>query len=243
MLDNKRIIIGFLMAIAFVIIALINDFWLNFVLFGALLYFAIKEGEKLFQNPNINTRLLALAAFVIGSFTGQVFFVGVLILLLAMGVLAYQKAKNLRSLYAFFYPTLPLLAMWQLYLDKGMFALFWLVFIVAFCDSGAYFVGKFIGRTPFSKSSPSKTLEGVIGGVVIASFFGTLFGLFMYNFWLSLLASVLVSIFAVFGDLFESYLKRRANVKDSANLIPGHGGILDRIDAVIFASFVLVALL
>ena len=65
----------------------------------------------------------------------------------------------------------------------------------------------------------------------------------MYNFWLSLLASVLVSIFAVFGDLFESYLKRRANVKDSANLIPGHGGILDRIDAVIFASFVLVALL
>lgn len=243
MLDNKRIIIGFLMAGVFVLIALINDFWLNFVLFGALLYFAMKEAETLFQSPNLNARLLALAAFALGSFTGKVFFIGVLALLLAMGILAYQKAKNLRPIYTLFYPMLPLFAMWQLYFSHGMFGLFWLVFIVAFCDSGAYFVGKFIGRTPFSKSSPNKTLEGVIGGVLIASFFGTLFGLFMYDFWLSLIASVLVSIFAVFGDLFESYLKRRANVKDSANLIPGHGGILDRIDAVMFASFVLVALL
>lgn len=231
------------MAIAFVVIALINDFWLNFVLFGALLFFAFKEAEKLFSVKSTIALYLAILSYILGSFTGKVFFIGVLALLLGMGILAYQKAKNLRPLYPLFYPVLPLFAMWQLYLESGMFALFWLVFIVAFCDSGAYFVGKFIGRTSFSKSSPNKTLEGVIGGVLIASFFGTLFGLFMYHFWFSLMVSVLVSIFAVFGDLFESYLKRRANVKDSANLIPGHGGILDRIDAVMFASFVLVAFL
>ena len=88
-----------------------------------------------------------------------------------------------------------------------------------------------------------KTLEGVIGGLISASVVGTFFGIFVYGFWFSLLCSFYVAIFAVIGDLLESYFKREADVKDSGDLIPGHGGILDRIDAVIIAAFVMVALL
>ncbi|ECL6163953.1 phosphatidate cytidylyltransferase, partial [Campylobacter jejuni] len=90
---------------------------------------------------------------------------------------------------------------------------------------------------------PNKTLEGVIGGLICASAIGTILGVFVYSFWLSLLCSFFVAIFAVIGDLLESYFKREAGVKDSGDLIPGHGGVLDRIDAVIIAAFVMVALL
>ncbi|MGY0225363.1 phosphatidate cytidylyltransferase, partial [Campylobacter jejuni] len=136
-----------------------------------------------------------------------------------------------------------ILALWQVYLDQGMFALFWLIIIVAACDSGAYFIGKLMGKTPFSPTSPNKTLEGVIGGLICASVIGTILGVFVYSFWLSLFCSFFVAIFAVIGDLLESYFKREAGVKDSGDLIPGHGGVLDRIDAVIIAAFVMVALL
>ncbi|ENG7310842.1 phosphatidate cytidylyltransferase, partial [Campylobacter jejuni] len=113
----------------------------------------------------------------------------------------------------------------------------------AACDSGAYFIGKLMGKTPFSPTSPNKTLEGVIGGLICASVIGTILGIFVYSFWLSLLCSFFVAIFAVIGDLFESYFKREAGVKDSGDLIPGHGGVLDRIDAVIIAAFVMVTFL
>jgi phosphatidate cytidylyltransferase len=121
--------------------------------------------------------------------------------------------------------------------------MFWLLVTVALTDVGAFFVGKTIGRTKFSSTSPNKTLEGVIGGVLIATLVGTLVGLYTYSLSKSIMVSLAISIASVFGDLFESYLKREAGVKDSGNVLPGHGGVLDRIDGYLFGVVMMVTAL
>src|SRR5690606_9671598 len=92
----------------------------------------------------------------------------------------------------------------------------------------------------FSATSPNKTLEGVIGGVVIATAIGAFIGYKDYNLVKAILVTFSMSIAAVFGDLFESYLKREAGVKDSGNVLPGHGGMLDRIDGYLFGVVMMV---
>jgi phosphatidate cytidylyltransferase len=121
--------------------------------------------------------------------------------------------------------------------------LLWLLVIVASTDIGAYFVGKSVGKTKFCETSPNKTIEGVIGGVVFAVILGTLFSTNGISFVNALIISAVVSISSVFGDLFESYLKREADVKDSGTILPGHGGILDRTDGYLFGAIVMLVLL
>lgn len=105
-------------------------------------------------------------------------------------------------------------------------------------DSFAYLTGWLIGKTPLMPSvSPKKTIEGSIGGVVFAIATAYLFNLLTEGdrliFWI--VAAVVIAITGTIGDLFESKLKRKANVKDSGNIMPGHGGILDRFDAFLFS--------
>ena len=121
--------------------------------------------------------------------------------------------------------------------------LLWLLVIVASTDIGAYFVGKSIGKTKFCETSPNKTIEGVIGGVVFAVLLGTLFSTNGISFVNALIISAIVSIASIFGDLFESYLKREAGVKDSGTILPGHGGVLDRTDGYLFGAIVMLVLL
>jgi phosphatidate cytidylyltransferase len=117
--------------------------------------------------------------------------------------------------------------------------------VVALSDVGAFIVGKSIGKRPFSKTSPNKTLEGVLGGVIFATIGGAFvsYGLDLVTLEVGIIVSLLTSISAVFGDLFESYLKREADVKDSGNLLPGHGGVLDRVDGYLFGAIVMVIVL
>ncbi len=242
MFDSTRIIWGVGIVLAFVLIALIDNFFINFIVFAALFYLAFEEAKRLFGLENISIIPLALA-FLVGAYSEKTLLCGIFVLVLALGYLVYKKSENLKPILLYLYPALPLFALWQLYVDEGMFAVFWLVVIVASCDSGAYFIGKLAGKTPFSKTSPNKTLEGVVGGVVFAVLIGSFVGTFVYGFWLSFFCALAVGVFAVIGDLLESYFKRLAGVKDSGTLIPGHGGILDRIDAVLMASFAMVTLL
>jgi phosphatidate cytidylyltransferase len=122
-------------------------------------------------------------------------------------------------------------------------ALLWLVAVVALTDIGAYAVGKSIGKTPFCETSPNKTMEGVVGGVVVATAGGMFFGLPIVDLGVAFLISLAVAISSIFGDLFESSLKRQAGVKDSGDLLPGHGGVLDRIDGYLFGGVVMLVLL
>ena len=107
-------------------------------------------------------------------------------------------------------------------------------------DTMAYIVGSLIGRTPFSKISPKKTWEGTIGGVILCVATIFLFGFLIYgsinerviNY---AIIALIASIAGTFGDLLESKLKRSAGVKDSGQLMPGHGGFLDRFDSLLLA--------
>jgi phosphatidate cytidylyltransferase len=124
-----------------------------------------------------------------------------------------------------------------------MQSLIWLLLIVAGADIGAYFTGKSIGSTQFCETSPNKTLEGVLGGIITATLLGTFFAIDDISLFTSIFISAIVAISSVFGDLFESYLKREAKVKDSGTLLPGHGGILDRTDGYLFGGIVMLVLL
>lgn len=115
----------------------------------------------------------------------------------------------------------------------GCFILVWVN------DSFAYLVGKNFGKQKlFEKISPKKTVEGFLGGLFfacIASYFiSNLTSTLNFTNWLIL--SISIAVFGTLGDLIESKFKRQANVKDSGTIMPGHGGLLDRLDSIIFAS-------
>jgi phosphatidate cytidylyltransferase len=112
-------------------------------------------------------------------------------------------------------------------------------------DTGAYMVGRAIGRRPFLPwISPKKTLEGVLGGLVVAVVaVAIVLALAGQAWWEGLILGLLLGTAAQAGDLAESLLKRAARAKDSGTLLPGHGGILDRVDSILFAAPVLVAYL
>lgn len=105
------------------------------------------------------------------------------------------------------------------------------------CDSAAYLVGRAVGKRKFSpRISPNKTWEGTIGGVIGATLTGLLAVplLGLPVLW-ALLMGAAVSVAAISGDLAESFIKRQLGIKDSGTLIPGHGGVLDRVDSLLFA--------
>ena len=109
--------------------------------------------------------------------------------------------------------------------------------LIVSSDIGSYFFGKSFGKKSLSPISPSKTIEGLWGGITCSVFVAIFFALiFSWEspFLIGIVYGVIVSLMALVGDLIESMMKRDANLKDSGTLLPGHGGILDRIDSYIF---------
>ncbi len=150
-----------------------------------------------------------------------------------------------------------------IYLGFGVLSLLYLYFmaplsiiyifiITISTDSGAYFIGSMIGGPKLCpKISPSKTISGAMGGVICAFVFGTMY--IIYTMWVSGASFDLLHIFALLtiafsmisqmGDLFESFLKRLNKIKDSSNIIPGHGGVLDRFDSILFVAPVMALII
>ena len=124
--------------------------------------------------------------------------------------------------------------------DGGREALLLLMLTIVISDSAQYYCGRAFGRRPLAPTiSPKKTLEGAIGGMVFGTLAMTVGGRWVFPdapLLLLVLASACVAALGIVGDLFESLLKRSAGVKDSSNIIPGHGGVLDRIDSWLFAA-------
>jgi phosphatidate cytidylyltransferase len=114
----------------------------------------------------------------------------------------------------------------------------WIVFVCFFSDTGGYFVGKFFGGKKISKISPKKTYAGMYGSFIFSIFPILIVNFFESNILIlstkSIILSLLFSLLCQLGDMTVSYFKRKNKVKDTGILIPGHGGLLDRIDGLIF---------
>lgn len=149
--------------------------------------------------------------------------------------------------FSMLYIGMPMGLLAALNIERGWRATVLLIATVVVSDSLQFYSGRMFGRHPLAPAiSPKKTVEGAIGGAVAGTLFMTVAGPIVFpelpRMMLAILGFVMV-LLGILGDLFESRLKREANVKDSSSLIPGHGGVLDRIDALLFVTpaFVIAA--
>lgn len=212
----------------------------------------IRELTKAFKAIDIDIPLWSLATATVGL-SAATWFGGVsglavataiafpclLVLLLPRGTTNFVKTASASTL-ALIY--LPFLAGFLILLARpynGLERVMTFVVLVACNDTFAYLTGVIFGKHPLApKISPKKTIEGLVGSLVFTVIGGSI--AFHYimdsNWWLGALAGVLTVFTATSGDLIESALKRDVAIKDMGNLLPGHGGILDRLDSVLFAA-------
>lgn len=199
------------------------------------------------QVPRLTSAFVIAACAALGSgvfpldaviLAAIVVLAGIAVMMTAPGptVLASTSA----ALFAVLYIGLPLGAIAAIRTIGGREAVLLLVITIVVSDSAQYYTGRAFGRSPLAPTiSPKKTREGAIGGVIFgaaAMILGARF-VFPNSSPVALaIAAVAVVALGIVGDLFESLLKRSAGVKDSSDLIPGHGGILDRIDSWLFAG-------
>jgi phosphatidate cytidylyltransferase len=189
-------------------------------------------------NPNYVGLVLMMAFLVVGALSvgrGRV----------GPGVLADAAA----TLFAPIYIGLPLGAFAWIRADRpgmdghttpdGRAAVLLLLIVIVISDSAQYYTGRTFGKRPLAPTiSPKKTVEGAIGGMVFGTLAMAVGGHYVFAspIWILALLGAAISLLGIVGDLFESLLKRSAGMKDSSNLIPGHGGVLDRIDSWLFTA-------
>jgi phosphatidate cytidylyltransferase len=168
--------------------------------------------------------------------------------LITIGALAVASGQPgpaiLRDASAAVFPVaylgLPLGALAAVRTSGGRGAVLLLMAAIVISDSAQYYTGRALGRRPLAPSiSPKKTLEGAIGGLVFGTIAFALGARLVFpgsSPWLVALVGASIAALGIVGDLFESLLKRSAGIKDSGTIIPGHGGVLDRIDSWLFAA-------
>ena len=240
---SERITTGVALVAFVLLVGFIDNFFVMWLFFGAIYLLAFKEAIVLFGVEKENLLPYAAGLWLIAGVYPYGDDLFVLAGVAYASAVAFNKELPWRDFFPFIYPTAGLLFIFTMYQEYGVLSLLWLLVAVALTDVGAYAVGKSIGKTPFCQTSPNKTMEGVVGGVVVATFGGMFAGLAIVDFGVALVISFAVALTSIFGDLFESSLKRAAGVKDSGDLLPGHGGVLDRIDGYLFAGVTMLVLL
>ena len=230
--------IGLLLVVGF--IGWLDNYFVMWAFLGVIYIFAFYEAMKLFRLANASAYFWATLLWVFAYFFPNPDDLFYLVAIIFGGSIAYLHNFDKRLILPFLYPASGVFFFLILYRDFGIEAMVWLLVTVALTDVMAFFTGKAIGKTKFSDTSPNKTLEGVAGGIVFATIFGSMAGSYVAPTSIAIIVTFFTSVSSIFGDLFESYLKREAGVKDSGDILPGHGGILDRIDGYIFGAPMMV---
>lgn len=235
--------------------------WAVLILVAATLGLAAWEWATLAQLPGTGTRVAWTAAVVAGiALAAPLGGAGAELALVALGVVVWGAAAL--SL-PFYHPDTARDAVWRPLLQiAGLLMIIpagaailalhriepllvvYLIVMIGLADTGAYFAGRRFGRTTLAPEiSPGKTREGLMGGMAMVFVFAVLVAvatdLDPMDALPFVLLSLVVGLISVVGDLFESILKRRTGAKDSGSLLPGHGGILDRVDSHLAAAPVL----
>jgi phosphatidate cytidylyltransferase len=263
---QTRIITGFVMGIILIGGTLLSEYILCaiglFVMFIGLYEFN-KIQQKLSIKPNIAfvaiTNLLVFGACIyfqlteifLGISKNDVFWFSVIMLscvfMLFISELFRASEKPIEniatSLLSIFYIGIPCGLLVTISIGNEGDYLPWnvlyLFFFIWASDTGAYFTGRALGRNKlFARISPNKTIEGFVGGLIASALVGIaahhfLGGISLIS-WMCI--GAFVSITSTLGDLFESMLKRQSDIKDSGNILPGHGGILDRFDSTLISA-------
>ncbi|MDN5043721.1 phosphatidate cytidylyltransferase [Aliarcobacter butzleri] len=240
---SVRVKTGVVLIIGMLILGYIDSYFLFWLVFGIMLMISVHESKELYKLNSDSIYIYTLLLWI------AVYFYPMpidLIFIVAIGYasqLAYKRTLDKKLFLPLLYPTASFIFLMTLYSEYGVKVLLWLFVIVAATDIGAYFVGRSFGKTKFCETSPNKTLEGVFGGMAFAIILGILTSISEVGIIGAIIVSAVVSLSSVFGDLYESYLKREAGVKDSGTILPGHGGVLDRVDGYLFGAITMVVLL
>jgi phosphatidate cytidylyltransferase len=199
----------------------------------------------------IITAIVVATIVISAEYLGGLYFISfILLAAMQMNLELYRMTKDLKIKWRFFgamYIAAPCIALiWMrdiaLPLDPnaGMYIVFFLMALVAATDIGAFFIGRIIGGAKLAPHiSPNKTWAGLIGGIGFSCIAALLYAPYLpvpVQPLALTITGIIIAIIAQAGDLFESWMKRRAGVKDSGNLLPGHGGLLDRIDGFMFTA-------
>lgn len=241
MQDSNRFWSSVVMIVCLAIIFWINNLTLTWLIMGVLYLVAFFESTKLYKITFHALGLLLAVLLWVGIYYSHEALVVALFALCVASVSIVASNSNPKYALPFIYPTLPFVAIFVLYAAHGVGYLIWLIVVVAIADIFAYYGGKQFGKTKLCEASPKKTLEGALCGFIASIVVGSISGIGIFGgFYLALIASAIVVVIAIIGDLFESALKRKAEVKDSGSILPGHGGILDRMDAILFGSIAML---
>lgn len=196
---------------------------------------------------------LTLLLIIYLSFKSFIFIILTLSLIVFISLVEFNllfkkifKMKNLKYFIFFLFSLLYLIYFSLLILFKlipfnneNIISLIFIILICSMTDIGGYLFGKIIGGKKLTKISPNKTYSGLIGSFVLPLFISYFYYSYLFEFLVFetnvVILIIFISAISQLGDLIISFLKRAANVKDTGTIIPGHGGILDRIDGILFA--------
>ena len=260
-MDTRRILTGFAIGFTAYIGMFAGGIWLASLVLFAVIYLA-KEYTEILQHkgffPSFKIITISSILFAIMAYTGRLEYTPLVltasVFMALLSVLFKGKQPYIANvattvfgfLYCGWFPLHLILIrsigesysnlyMLQIpHLEGARFCVF-IIFAVLFTDSFCYFIGCKFGKHKLAPViSPKKTIEGSLGGTVacliISVFIGTLLNISWYH---ALILGVLAAVFSQLGDLCESMIKRDAGVKDSSNILPGHGGFMDRLDSYI----------
>ena len=247
---QQRVVSSVVLALG-TLLAVLAGGWLFVALVLAAVVVMAQEWSRLVPEAGAGARLaIAAAATVLPAVSVLALEAGAVSLALAVVLLGMAVSVAVAALLpacpparaagGILYVGLPALALIWLRNDVpgGLEHVLWLLVVVWATDIGAYFAGRSIGGPKLApRISPGKTWAGLLGGMAGAALCAGLLALaFGAGFMLAASVGAGIAVVSQLGDLFESALKRRAGVKDSGHLIPGHGGLLDRIDGLVFAA-------
>lgn len=248
---KKRVIIGIIGIPAITFIIITGGY--NFLIFTIIVQsLCLYEFYKMFGNRDIYplkiiSILFSIALFLIAYFRIDYLLPASLIsivIIISLEVFRKEKRNFLNpviSIFGLLYITASFILLNSLIAvnQYKVNLVLYIIILIWVCDTFAYFGGKYFGKNKLSAISPKKTIEGSVIGLLFTIIASLIF-YFTANGKLSIADSIIIGIltgvFGQIGDLFESFIKRYNDVKDSSGIIPGHGGVLDRFDSIIFVS-------
>jgi len=233
---QTRIIVGVLLIVAAVLAEYFGGIflWLLVVLMalGIMSEWARLTGRQ--ENRMLAMYALSVPLAIMSPWAAGASFLALgLIIGTAMFVAVFDRSLKLAA--GVFYAGFPALAIIYIRdIDNGILIVFWTLALVWATDIGAYFSGRAIGGPKLAPQySPNKTWAGLIGGVALTAVVSYVLHLYWGLPFYLVLLSIPLAVLAQMGDLFESWLKRKAGAKDSGTIFPGHGGVMDRLDGLI----------